>query len=74
MGGVGGGEGVAGGGGSPRSNQDSARAHRREGGVGGGVGRAGHRSCTQFRRLPKLNVRWNGAGGGGGEKETQPVE
>ena len=61
---------VAGGGGSPRSNQDGTRARCRKGGVSGGVGREGHRSCTRVRRLSKLNDRLIGAdrgvGGGGG--------
>ena len=62
------GSGVAGGGGSPRSNHDGARAHRRKGGVGGGVGRTGHGSCTRVCRLSELNDRLIGAdrGGGGG--------
>ena len=70
------GSGVAGGGGRPRSNHDGARARRRKGGVGGGVGRAGHGSCTRSRMPTKLNDRWIGAGsdgGGGGGKETRPV-
>ena len=60
------GVGVAGGGGSPRSNHDGARARRRNGGVGGGVGRIGHGSCTRFRRLTELDDRWIGAVGDGG--------
>ena len=68
--------GVAGGGGSLRSNQDGARAHRRKGGVGGGVGRRGHGSCTQSRVPTELDDPRIGVGGGDGtgEKETQPVE
>ena len=52
---MGGGEGVAGGGGSPRSNQDGARARRSQGGVGGGVSRDGNGSCTRVRWLSKLD-------------------
>ena len=68
MGDVGGGVGVAGGGGSLRSNQDGAVARRKNGGVGGGVGRTGHGSCTRVCRLSELNDRLIGAdrGGGGG--------
>ena len=58
---------VAGGGGSPRSNHNSARAHHRKGGVGGGVGKRGHGSCTRVCWLSELDVRWNGVDGGGGE-------
>ena len=43
------------GGESPRSNHDSTRAHRSQGGVGGGVGRDGNGSCTQDRSLSKLD-------------------
>ena len=76
MGWDGGGDGVAGGGWSPRSNQDGAMARRRKGGVGGGVGREGHGSCTRFRRLSELNNRLIGADrgvGGGGERCDPPV-
>ena len=74
VGGIGDGEGVAGGGGSPRSNQDGARARRRKGGVGGGVSREGHGSCTRLRRLSELNDRLIGAdrGVGGGERRDDP--
>ena len=76
MGGVGGGVGVAAGGGSPRSNHDGARARRRKGGVSGGVSRGGHRPCTRVHRLSELNNRLIGADrgvGGGGERCDPPV-
>ena len=55
MDGVAGGVGVAGGGGSPRSNHDGTRARHRKGGVGGGVGRDGNGSCTRVCWLSKLD-------------------
>ena len=73
---IGGGVGVAGGGGSPRSNQDGARARRSQGGVGGGVCRDGNGSCTRFRVLSELDDRWIGAGsvdGGVGRWKDPPV-
>ena len=75
MGEVGGGVGVAGGGGRPRSNHDGARARRRKGGVDGGVGRIGHGSCTQFHRLTELDDHWIGVVGNGGGvgRWTRPV-
>ena len=74
MGCSGGGVGVAGGGGSPESNQDSIRAHRSQSGVGEGGGIKPHGSCTRFCALSELDVHWNGAdgGGGGGEGRCDP--
>ena len=66
MGGAGGGEGAADGGGSPRSNQEGLSARRSHSGVGGGVGIGFHGSCTRFRVLTELDDRWIGAGDGGG--------
>ena len=76
MDGVAGGVGVAGGGGSPRSYHDGARARHRKGGVGGGVGMRGHRSGTQVCRLSELDDRLIGADrgvGGGGGRWDPPV-
>ena len=49
------GVGVAGGGGSPWSNQEGASARRSHSGVGGGVGIEPHGSCTRFRGLSELD-------------------
>ena len=75
MGGVGGGEGAADGGGSPRSNQEGLSARWSHSGVGGGVGIGFHGSCTRFRGLSVIDFRWNGAdrGGGGVSREDPPV-
>ena len=70
------GVGVAGGGGSPWSNQEGASARRSHSGVGGGVGIGFHGSCTRFRVPTKLDDRWIGAGGvdgGVGRWKDPPV-
>ena len=71
------GVGVAGGGGSPWSNQEGASARRSHSGVGGGVGIEFHGSCTRFRVLSELDDRWIGAGSGDDgakEEKDRPVD